>query len=129
VFIINKYIWQKNGEPVPYPTDVHEFCKYYDSLRKMEKQSSYAGVHRFRFEDLIYHYEDCLKQIYEILGVSSADHIKKGQIFNPDRSIENTQLFLADPKFAEERKVIEEKLAEYLYPFQYARIPNSNKSF
>ncbi len=129
MFIINKYIWQKNGEPVPYPTDVHEFCKYYASLRKMEKQSSYSGVHRLHFEDLIYNYEDSVTKVYEILGVNHNDHIKKGQKFNPDRSIENTQLFLADPKFAEERKVIEEKLSEYLYPFQYERKPNCNKSF
>ena len=129
VFIINKYIWQKNNEPVPYPTDVHEFCKYYDSLRKIEKESSYDGVHRLRFEDLIYNYESCVTEIYKILGVSDKDHIKKGEIFNPERSIENTQLFLADQKFAEECKVIEEKLAKYLYPFPYERRPNRDKTF
>lgn len=129
VFIINKYIWQKNNEPVPYPTDVHEFCKYYAALRKMEKPSRYAGVHRLRFEDLIYHYEDSLAAVYEMLGVSPDDHVKKGQYLNPERSIENTQLFLADPKFDEERRVIEEQLSEYLYPFPYERKPNCNKSF
>ncbi len=129
VFIINKYIWQKNNQPVPYPTDVHEFCKYYAALRKMEKPSRYAGVHRLRFEDLIYHYEESLAAVYETLGVSPADHVKKRQYLNPERSIENTQLFLADPKFEEERRIIEEQLAAYLYPFPYERKPNCNKSF
>ena len=129
VFIINKYIWQKNNEPVPYPTDAHEFCHYYAALRQMEKSCTYAGVHRLRFEDLIYHYDESVAEVYRILNVSEQDHVKKGQKLNPERSIENTQLFLADPKFAEECRVIEENLSDYLYPFPYERKPNCNKSF
>lgn len=129
VFIINKYIWQKNNEPVPYPTDAHEFCQYYAALRQMEKSCTYAGVHRLRFEDLIYRYDESVAEVYRILNVSEQDHVKKGQKLNPERSIENTQLFLADPKFAEECRVIEENLSDYLYPFPYERKPNCNKSF
>jgi hypothetical protein len=129
MFIINKYIWAKRGETVPYPTDVHEFCKCYRSLRKMEKESAYAGIHRISFEDLVYDYDNTLEKIYSILDVNVADHRKKKANFDPARSIENTQLFRAKPEFAEEGAIIAEELAEYLYDFPYERIPDCSKSF
>ena len=129
MFIINKYIWAKQGGMVPYPTDVHEFCKCYRSLRKMEKESTYAGVHRISFEDLVYDYDNALEKIYAILGVDSADHKKKKTNFDPARSIENTQLFRAKPEFAEEGQIIARELAEYLYDFPCERVPDCNKSF
>ena len=129
VFIINKYIWKKRNEPVPYPTDVREFCKCYKNLREMERKEAYANVHRIHFEDLIYNYEQSVQNILEFLGETGDKHIRKGTFFKPDNSIENTQLFLADDRFAEEAKVIEEELGEYLYSFPYERKPNSSKSF
>lgn len=129
VFIINKYIWQKRREPVPYPTDVYEFCKCYRSLREMEGKAEHESIHRVHFEDLIYNYDQSVQNILDALGEGKEKHTGKKTHFVPERSIENTQLFLADPKFAEEAKIIEEQLAEYLYQFPYERKPNSSKSF
>ena len=47
----------------------------------------------------------------------------------PEKSIENTQLFLADSRYKEEANYIEEHLKDYLYEFPYERIPNSSKNF
>ncbi len=130
MFIINKYIWQKKkADTVPYPTDAKEFCKCYRALRKMEKKSDYPGVHRIHFEDLVYNYDREVEKIYAILGVSAEEHEKRKTAFDPEKSIENTQLFRAKEEFREETEIIAGELAEYLYPFPYERIPDAGKSF
>ena len=129
MFITNKYIWSKKGGTVPYPTDAHEFCKCYRRLRQMEKSTSYPGVHRLHFEDLVYDYDNTVEKIYGILGVDAAAHKKKQTALDPARSIENTQLFRAKPEFKEEGDIITRELSEYLYPFPYERVPDCQKSF
>lgn len=129
MFIINKYIWGKRGEAVPYPTDVHEFCKCYRSLREMEKPTVHPGVHRVHFEDLVYQYEPTVQKIYASLGVEAAAHKNRLAHFNPQRSIENTQMFLAKEEFAAEADIIAQALPEYLYNFPYERKPDCQKSF
>lgn len=129
MFIINKYIWAKKGGTVPYPTDAHEFCKCYRRLRQMEKAATYPGIHRLHFEDLVYNYDNTVEKIYDILGVEAAAHKKKQTALDPARSIENTQLFRAKPEFAQEGDIIARELTEYLYPFPYDRVPDSQKSF
>lgn len=66
VFIINKYIWRKKDESVPYPLEVEEFCGYYRHLRESEKEATNAQIHHFWFEDLIYDYENSVKRICDI---------------------------------------------------------------
>ena len=129
MFIINKYIWAKKGGTVPYPTDALEFCKCYRRLRQMEKETSYPGVHRLHFEDLVYDYDNTVEKIYGILGVDAAAHMKKRTMLDPARSIENTQMFRAKAEFAEEGEIIARELAEFLYPFPYERVPDCQKSF
>lgn len=126
VFIINKYIWSKRNEPVPYPTDVEEFCKCYKALRGMEQFIENENIHRVHFEDLIYCYPETSQKILRILKAESHNARSK---FVPEKSIENTQLFLADSRYKEEANYIEEHLKDYLYEFPYERIPNSSKTF
>lgn len=129
VFIINKYIWSKNNEPVPYPTDVHDFCKFYRKLREMEILVENGSVFRLHFEELIYNYEETVARVLETLGEKSSKHTKKNTKFIPARSIENTQLFLINEKYAKEANIIRQELSEYLYDFPYERVPNCNKTF
>ncbi len=129
MFVINKYICAEKGGAVPYPTDAYEFCKCYRSLRQMEKETAYPGIHRIHFEDLVYGYDNTVTKIYDILHVTPDKHSKKGQIFDPARSIDNTQMFLAKPEFQYEGDIIARELPEYLYSFPYERIPDSQKSF
>ena len=129
VYIINKYIWARNHEPVPYPTDVDEFCKCYASLRKMEKAARHPGIMRIRFEDLVYHYEEAVGKVLEHLGEDKSRHTGRKTKFIPEASIENTQLYISKPEFYEEGKVIEERLEEYLYPFPYERKADYEKTF
>lgn len=118
VFILNKYIWPKKEANVPMPTNVDEFCDYYDRMRKSEIIKVSDKVLRIKFEDLIYNYEDEVKKIIRFLGFKKEDHIDKFKRFNPDISIKNTQLF-NNKLYNNEVKIIELKLKKYLYDFPY----------
>lgn len=129
VFIINKYIWAKNGGVVPYPIDAREFAGCYRRIRQMEKPTQYSGVYRIRFEDLVYDYDNSIEKLYSCLDVNTTAHKKKLTYFDPKRSVENTQLFRSDASYAEEGRIIAEELPEYLYDFPYERKPDCSKTF
>lgn len=129
VFIINKYIWAKRNEPIPFSTDVDEFCRQYRLLREMEKHSTSDKVMYVKFEDLIYKYDDTVQSIIEFLGLTSTDHIRKKSKFNPEISINNTQLFMANEEYEAEGKIIADSLPEYIYDFPYKNEINVNKTF
>ena len=128
VFIINKYIWSKQNMPVPYPTDVKEFCGFYKGLRESEKYTQSNKVLRIHFEDLVYDYENSVNQILEFLNLDSSFHTLKKTYFLPERSINNTQLF-QNERYKEETKIITDNLSDYLYPFPYARVPVESQTF
>lgn len=128
VFIANKYYWSASEEPVPYPTDVNEFCCFYKKLRAMEKEENHPQIHRIHFEDLIYDHENTVSEIFDILGVSALER-KKMTKFVPSRSINNTQLFLKSDTYIRESAVIEEQLKKYLYEFPYRISHGDNKVF
>lgn len=129
VFISNKYVWAKKGENVPYPTEAKTFCKYYKRLRNMEKGCVHnEHIHRINFEDLIYHYDEMIEKICSILHISSKEHDMPKKYFNPQKSINNTQLFLKQD-FCDEMSIIEKELKEYLYRFPYQRTVDMEKIF
>ena len=49
-------------------------------------------------------------------------------MFNPERSINNTQLFMKD-KYKKEVEIIERELSEFLYEFPYINDADISKSF
>lgn len=129
VFISNKYFWSKKGEAVPYPKDVKEFCKYYKSLRAVERQADCDRICRIKFEDLIYNYDETVGGIFDKLGWDRKAHTAPKTKFNPEKSIFNTQLFLKNKEFKAECDYIAEELKEYLYPFPYELTHKSNEVF
>ena len=114
---------------VPYPTEVEAFCALYRQLRTSEKPASSAKIHRFHFEDLIYHYDDTVRSILTILGLSESDHLRKKEAFKPEKSINNTQIFRSSPAYFEEAAIIEKRLPEYLYDFPYERQADLSSTF
>ena len=118
VFLLNKYVWRPGNEGVPFPTDAEDFCAYYDAMRRSETPVEDARVLRMHFEDLIFRYEASCQRIYDFLGISADKH-KAGKltIFNPEISINNTRLFMRGVYPAEEIRIIEKRLPQYLYNF------------
>lgn len=129
VFISNKYYWSKQGEPVPYPVDLEEFCKYYKSLRQMEKDAKSDRICRIKFEDLIYNYDQTVAMIFEKLGWDIKTHKAPKSRFNPEKSIYNTQLFLKSKEYETECEYIAKELKEYLYDFPYVLKHKDNSVF
>ena len=129
--VMNKYIYPTINAQVPYPTDVYEFCNCYRNLRKIEKPCTSQNVHRFKFEDFIYKYDETIARVQSILGKEGTmpKHCLAKKYFNPDRSINNTQLFNSEKMYEEECRIIEELLPEYLYEFPYQRVAERKEMF
>lgn len=128
VFILNKYVWPQMAEVVPFPSDVNEFCGYYKKLRAIEKDYDNNHIHRIQFEDLVYKYDDSVEKIMNILGLDDTKHIEKKQKFDPEKSINNTQLFNKEI-YKKEAEVIERELAEFIYSFPYENDADTKNSF
>lgn len=119
VFILNKYIWKKKNFGIPMPHDVYEFCKYYKGMRESEKPITSNKVLRINFEDLVYKYDETIKEVMNHLSFTEEMHINKKTRFRPELSIKNTQIFNSSKKYNEEMNIIETELKEYLYDFPY----------
>lgn len=128
VFLSNKYIWTKHNVAIPYPLDARDFCDYYKRLRAIDAGQGNSQTHRIHFEDMVYRYEETTREIRSILNISDADGAKPRALFDPARSINNTQLFSL-PEFQEESTLIERLLPEYLYDFPYERTPELEETF
>ena len=116
LFILNKYSWRQKGTEVPIPCEAIEFCEYYAKMRESEKPCTSEKVLRIKFEDMVYHYDETVEKIEAHLGFTPEMHIRKKERFDPDISIKNTQTF-RNPSYSDEVKIIENKLAKYLYDF------------
>lgn len=127
VFLIAKMNYRYMGLGYQIPTDnVEDFAEYYKRLHYkqpyLEENERVLPVH---FEDMIYKYNETISGILEFCRADS--HQRKGEFFNPKRSINNTQLFTRFPQFEKEVRYIEETLPEYLYPFEMFGKQNLSK--
>jgi len=127
VFILNKYYWAKSGVPVPYPLDVNCFVEYYRKLRLSEPCISHKQILRIHFEDLIYKYKETTDKIFSFIGSDVSNHNPRAE-FDPDVSINNTQVYNSNSSYSQEVEVIQINLKEYLYPFPYIFNNQNNDS-
>lgn len=96
------------------PTNsVEEFVKYYRYCRK--KQVNDDRVLKVQFEDLIYKYDEAVCRIEKFLDIR--EHTRVKQEFNPDISINNTQMYVGVDDVKDDILYIEKMLPEYLYDF------------
>lgn len=106
-----------NGQHV-LPKDPKIFARVYKDQRKMMRRiPTDLHVLQLKYEDLIYNYDDTVKQIMEFIGQDANHHIRKKQLFNPEVAIKNTKLWERFPQYSEEIKVIEGTLKEFLYKY------------
>ena len=85
----------------------------------METKVENPHVHRIKFEDMVYKYDETVAKILEILSLDEAMHKGKKTLFVPEISIKNTQLFNMNSRYKDESSYIEACLREYLYEFPY----------
>lgn len=109
------YIEHKHNKDHVLPSTPEEFCEVYIDHRSVFKNSNKSNVLYMRFEDFIYHYEESLNELINFVGQDKEKHINKNKFFKPEVSQKNTQLWVKYPQYQEDIKIIEERLADYLY--------------
>lgn len=115
------YIFQQLIKEHTLPTDVREFCQVYRDTRVRTSEAPAGSCLYLTFEDLIFHYDESVKKVMDFVGISGEHHVHKRTRFNPDISIKNTKLWQKHPEYLEAAKIIEQELAEFLYPFEADR--------
>ena len=117
VFVMEKYRARSDNSLLPCD-NVEDFVSFWKKLRDNVKSVHDDRIINIRFEDLIYNYDKTIAFLERQCGLKPEDHLKKGQIFNLEKSIQNTQLFRLDNKWDDEIAYIEKELPEYLYDFK-----------
>lgn len=129
VFLCSKYIWCKPpigyGKP-HFPVDPALFADEW--RRTVNVTNSNPNALRIHFEDLIYNYNCTIHIIESFLKLDSSNHISTQSKFNPNNSIENTQLFNI-PEWVVEGEEIANLLPEYIYEFPFKRMPEIKLMF
>ncbi len=123
IYVLMKRVALEMGRFVP-TAHVKDFVEYYRILHvNQEDTTKRRDVIHCRFEDLVYEYDSTLAFIRERIPLGA--HVRPGSCFRPEVSINNTQLFLRYPQFADDCAVIARELPEWLYPFhEHAHKPN-----
>lgn len=120
-YVMNKVYW---GEPYLPTWSVDTYIKWFKTYRSCNKRNSEHSTQilQLRFEDLIYNYEASLEKIKKFFNLPDAAHTKKGQVFIPEKSKTNTQLFRKYPQYARDIEKIEKELSEFCYPYSETQI-------
>ncbi|GHU76949.1 sulfotransferase family protein [Clostridia bacterium] len=128
LFLFVKKYLRPIGRGGQTPVDVFDFIKYYKIVRYLEHDKCDEKVIRFKLEQLIYDYDNCINQIENNLSIKN--HSLRGKYFNPLTSRPNVRLF---EKYRDEDsniKIIEKELTDYLFDFdKYTDICSSGKMF
>lgn len=114
IYLFAKYVARHSAAFIP--TDkVEDFVQYHKLCRMNSGLEETDKVLRISFEDMVYDYEETTKKISQFLDIPYVTPSKKH--FNPDASINNTQLYLRYPEAKSDIAIIERELKDFLYPF------------
>lgn len=113
LYLAGKYTKDPNFKFTP-KDDVKKFIVYYKMMRK--RRSIHKNVLNLNFEDFIYEYDRTVQKVEAFLSLG--EHIRKKEVFEPSKSINNTQLIRLHPEDKKDIQEIENELPEFLYPFE-----------
>ena len=114
--------------PYPIPKTINEFIWFYKNIVEESRLPDNDSRISLSFEDLIYKYDETVNKLNAFVDLG--EHINPKKWFNPNVSINNTQLITLYPKYAEAVRQIEAELPESLYPFErFAFQRTSNRFF
>ena len=129
VYIFNKYLWKKINAGSMYPNDINTFLDYWKRIHKIEKEVNDYRILTINFEDLIYKYEETVRQIEQHCQLSADDHKNKKTLFVPKKSIKNTQVYKLNTEWKKELEDLEKKFPQDLYEFPYDIETTVNEMF
>lgn len=106
-------------------TPVEKFVKYYRALRDNQPyRQKNERVLCLQFEDMVYHYDEATEKIRKFFNLGGNPAPKT--IFNPQKSMANTQVWKRYPQFAKDIEYIEKELPEYLFDYTNCPEPDIN---
>lgn len=106
-------------------TPVEKFVKYYRALRdKQPYKQKNERVLCLQFEDMVYHYDEATEKIRRFFNLGKNPAPKT--IFNPQKSMANTQVWKRYPQFEKDIEYIEKELSEYLFDYTNCPEPDIN---
>lgn len=115
VYLVEKTKIQRGVIPVD---NVEDYVKWFKITRRYsEKNEISENIMRIRFEDLIYNYDVMSEELCKFVGLDRSNHVRVKELFDPDRSIRNSNLKKKIKGYEKDIKYIEEELADYLYDF------------
>ena len=121
LYVINKMY---KGEPYLPTWTVETYIDWFKTYRSCNRRNAehFDTILQLKFEDLIYDYEESLTKIKKFLNLKDSEHTKKRQIFIPEKSQTNTQVFRKYPQYAKDIEKIEKELPEFCYPYSETQI-------
>ena len=121
LYVINKVY---KGEPYLPTWTVETYISWFKTYRNCNKRNAeYSDtILQLKFEALIYNYEESLTKIKKFLNLKDSEHTKKGQVFIPEKSQTNTQVFRKYPQYSKDVEKIEKELPEFCYPYSEGQI-------
>ena len=114
MFVLAKTTIGMTGRFIP-TNNVEAFIIYYRGLMKSKHIRS-NDVLELNFEDLIYKHDETISLIENFLYLDKSK-VTENSLFNPVKSINNTQLFLRYPQFKDDVQQIERELKPFIYRF------------
>ena len=115
IYLLEKVRWQWGVIPVATP---EEFVTWFKITRRNLESDDNTRVYRMRFEDLVYNYEETKDKLISFVGISREKHIRPLTVFNPEISINNTNMKKRIRGYEQDIQYIEEQLHEYLFNFE-----------
>ncbi len=135
VYLSSKYYWSTlkyGAEPGIYPNGIENLCKYWQMRHDFMKDLSAEdkkNVLFVQFEDLVYKYDETAQIIMDFCGLKKEDHLNPKSIFNPDKSVNNTQVFYKNKDYLDEANFISNNLKDFIYKFPYDKENDATKIF
>ena len=127
IYMLIKTVYKSGDAWIPFG-DVESFINYFKIIYTDCPRVSSEEVLVIRFEDMVYNYRESSEKINNFLGLKNNQMTQK--IFDPEISVENTQLFNKDRTFAADIKRIEDELSDWLYDFgRYSKKPSKKQYF
>lgn len=110
------FIHQKRMHEYVLPiADIHQYCQAYRDNRIMKGELP-PDTLCLRFEDMVLHYDEMVKKVFDFLGIEKSHHITPKSHFNPSVSVRGIGSWRFYPEYANDIKVIETELSDMLYP-------------
>lgn len=127
VFLLSKYDLHADSSWIP-TKDVQQFIYYYSRMRECANLNNSDRVLHVQYEELIYNYENAVREIESFLNISN--HSLKGKYLRIEDSIYNTQLFNKYPQEADNIKCIEDELHKWIFNFNnYRKVVSNRKTW